>query len=44
VKKTKAKVPKAKALITLFKSPKKAPIKAFKKVVIVKKVKEVVIC
>jgi hypothetical protein len=37
-------VPKAKAPIILSKSPKKAPIKAPKKAVVVKEVKEVVIC
>jgi hypothetical protein len=42
-KKTRAKVPKAKASITLSKSLKRAPAKAFKKAVIVKEVKEVVI-
>jgi hypothetical protein len=36
-------VPKAKTLITLPKTPKKTPIKALAKVVVVEKVKEVVI-
>jgi hypothetical protein len=43
-KKTRAKVPKAKAPIALSKSPKKAPTKAPKKAVVVKEVKKVVIC
>jgi hypothetical protein len=42
-KKTRAKVPKAKALIALFKSPKKGPAKAYKKAVVVEEVKGVVI-
>jgi hypothetical protein len=43
-KKTSAKVPKAKASITLLKTPKKTPVKAPKKAVVVKEVEEVVIC
>jgi hypothetical protein len=42
-KKTGAKVPKAKASITLPKTPKKTPIKAPKKAVVVEEVEEVVI-
>jgi hypothetical protein len=42
-KKTSAKVPKAKASITLPKKPKKTPIKAPKKAVVVEEVEEVVI-
>jgi hypothetical protein len=36
-------VPKAKALIALFKTLKKTPIKALKKAVVVKEVEEVII-
>jgi hypothetical protein len=42
-KKTRAKVPKAKAPIALSKSPKKGPTKASKKAVVVEEVKGVVI-
>jgi hypothetical protein len=42
-KKTGAKVPKAKAPITLSKSPKKGPTKAPEKAVVVEEVKGVVI-
>ena len=43
-KKTSARVPKAKAPIALPKTPKKTPIKALKKAVVVEEVEEVVIC
>jgi hypothetical protein len=43
-KKTSTKVPKAKAPITLPKTPTKTPTKEPKKAVVVKEVKEVVIC
>jgi hypothetical protein len=43
IKKTKTKILKVKAFITLFKLFKNGLIKAFKKVIIVKKVKRVII-